>query len=122
VTLPDDQLPALPAQELALSADQLAAEGRFAEAVRERLRAIVAQLVEQGVIAHVPGWTVTELAAQARRARPQLRSDLDNAVQLFSRIWYGLTPATAGDDEAMRGYARGVHEHLARPVVAGVAA
>ena len=39
--LPPDELPDLPADVLALTADQLAAAGRYAEAVRERLRAMV---------------------------------------------------------------------------------
>jgi hypothetical protein len=63
--LAPDELPDLPAELLALTADQLAAAGRYAEAVRERLRAIVRELIDREVIEHRPGWTVTELAAAA---------------------------------------------------------
>jgi hypothetical protein len=105
--LPDatDELPDLPAEAFISLADRLAAEGRYAEAVRERLRGIVRQLVDAGVIEHRPGWTVTELAAAAGAARPPVRVPLDGASGLFSDIWYGQRPAERSHDEQMRGYA-----------------
>jgi Domain of unknown function (DUF4129) len=116
--LPADLLPDLPAEVLALTADQLAAAGRYAEAVRERLRAIVRDLIERGVLPHSPGWTVTELAAAAGRARPPLAAPLADGVSVFSEIWYGLRPATAGDDTAMRGHADALARGLAEPAPA----
>jgi hypothetical protein len=116
--LPADELPDLPAEVLAVTADQLAAAGRYAEAVRERLRAVVRDLIERGVLPHSPGWTVTELAAAARRVRPPLAEPLSGGVAVFSEIWYGLRPATADDDAAMRGYA----DAIARGLVAAPAA
>jgi Domain of unknown function (DUF4129) len=110
--LPDDVLPDLPADVLALTADQLAAAGRYAEAVRERMRAVVRDLIERGVLPHSPGWTVTELAAAAGRARPQLDEPLAGGVGVFSDIWYGLRPATAEDDAAMRRYADAIARDL----------
>jgi hypothetical protein len=103
--LSPDELPELPAGVLTLTADQLAEAGRYAEAVRERLRAIVRGLIERGVIPHSPGWTVTELARAAGRVQPQLATPLDAAVMIFSEIWYGLRPAHRADDEAMRAHA-----------------
>jgi hypothetical protein len=111
--LPPDALPDLPAGVLLLSADQLAAQGRFAEAVRERLRAIVRDLIERAVLPESPGWTVTELARAAATARPALATPLGAAVDTFSEIWYGLRPATAEDDAAMRAHAAAVHGVLA---------
>lgn len=108
-----DELPDLPAEQLALTADQLAAAGRFKEAVRERLRAMVRDLIEQGVLTHTPGWTVTELAVSAVQTRPALSAPMYGAVGIFSEIWYGLRPATADDDQAMRQHAARVAE-LAR--------
>jgi hypothetical protein len=105
--LPPDALPELPAVALVLSADELAALGRYKEAVRERLRAIVRELVERGVIEHRPGWTVTELAAIAGRARPAAAAPLAAACGIFSGIWYGRWEALARHDAAMR-------EHAAR--------
>ncbi|MEU8263755.1 DUF4129 domain-containing protein [Micromonospora sp. NPDC048999] len=110
--LAEDQLPDVPAAVLALSADQLAAAGRFKEAVRERLRAMVRDLVERQVIAAVPGWTVTELAWAAGQARPPVAAPLRAASGLFSEIWYGFRPATVEDDGAMRGWAEQVRALL----------
>jgi len=108
----DDELPELPAGVLMVSADELAAQGRYQEAVRERLRAIVRDLVERRVITHHPGWTVTELAAAAGHAWPPCAAPLAAACELFSRIWYGQFPATAADDAAMRRYAEQVRAAL----------
>jgi hypothetical protein len=118
--LAPDELPDLPAEVLALTADDLAAQGRYAEAVRERLRAIVRELIERGIIPHTPGWTVTELAAAASRQRPGLAPPLGGAATVFSEIWYGLRPATATDDAAMREHAGAVRSIVAEPAaVAG---
>lgn len=111
--LPADELGDLPAGALVLTADQLAAAGRFAEAVRERLRAIVRDLIERGVIPHTPGWTVTELAAAAGSVVPPVAPALRSAAELFSEIWYGQRPATAADDAAMREHAQRVQAELA---------
>ncbi len=114
--LPADELPDLPADVLTLTADQLAAAGRYAEAVRERLRAIVRDLIERGVLPHTPGWTVTELATAATQARPALAPSLRGAVDVFSEIWYGLRPARIEDDAAMRTHAGAIKEIIAEPV------
>jgi hypothetical protein len=116
--LPPDELPDLPASVLALTADQLAEAGRYAEAVRERLRAIVRDLIERGLIPPSPGWTVTELARQAASTRPALGEPLDAAVDVFSRIWYGLLPATADDDRAMRAHAEATSRLLSQSLTA----
>jgi hypothetical protein len=113
--LPPDELPDLPAEVLILTADQLAAAGRYGEAVRERLRAIVRDLIDREVIPHSPGWTVTELARAAARVRPSVSDPLDGAVDVFSEIWYGLRPAVADDDAAMRGYAASITRLLGEP-------
>jgi hypothetical protein len=116
--LPPDQLPDLPAAVLALTADQLAEAGRYAEAIRERLRAMVRGLIERGVIPHSPGWTVTELARFAVRDRPELGPALHGGADLFSEVWYGLRPASAADDATMRQHAADLSRALARlPVV-----
>lgn len=106
--LPDDQIPDLPAEVLVLSADELAAAGRYAEAVRERLRAMLRGLIERDLLPSSPGWTVMELVRAAGRTRPALAEPLDAAARIFSEIWYGLRPATADDDAAMRRHADAV--------------
>jgi len=95
-------LPDLPSHVFASLADRLAAEGRFAEAVRERLRAIVRGLVERRVLEHQPGMTVTELAHAAATVAPAVDAPLRNATMIFSDIWYGERPATAEHDHRMR--------------------
>jgi hypothetical protein len=97
-----EEVPELPAHVFASLADRLAAEGRFAEAVRERLRAIVRGLVERQVLEHRPGMTVTELARAAGTAAPRVEAPLRNATGIFSDIWYGERPATAEHDHRMR--------------------
>jgi hypothetical protein len=119
VPVAGDELPDLPAAAFVSLADRLAAQGRFAEAVRERLRAIVRELIDSGLLDHRPGWTVTELAAAAGAARPPVRPGLDAASRLFSDIWYGQRPADADDDRRMRGYARQVHAALTGPALVG---
>jgi hypothetical protein len=109
--VPDEEVPEVPAATLVLSADDLAARGRYREAVRERLRAIVRDLVERGVVENRPGWTVTELA-YAASTRTVAGAPLGAACDVFSRIWYGQRTATASDDAAMRGYAAEVRAAL----------
>jgi hypothetical protein len=123
-TVDADELPDLPAEAFRSLADRLAAEGRYAEAVRERLRAIVRELIDAGLIDNRPGWTVTELAGMAARARPPVRPPLDAATRIFSDIWYGQRPAGLPHDEQMRGHAEAVHAVLAAgmPAPAGTAA
>lgn len=116
----DEALPEVAAAALALSADELAAQGRFREAVRERLRAIVRDLVERGVIDYRPGWTVTELATMGAAARPAIAAPLAAASEVFSRIWYGQQLATAADDAAMREHASQVRTGLGTPQQAAV--
>lgn len=109
-----EELPDLPVAVFLSLADQLAAERRYAEAIRERLRAIVRDLVDHGVVGNSPGWTVTELARAAADARPAVRAPVDEAGTIFSDIWYGMSPATLGHDDRMRILTAAVHELLDR--------
>jgi hypothetical protein len=111
-----EELPDLPVAAFLSLADRLAAEGRYAEAVRERLRAMVRELVDRRVIEHSPGWTVTELAAAAARARPAVDPPVRAAGGLFSDLWYGQRPARAEHDARMRQLADEMHQALADPL------
>jgi hypothetical protein len=112
---PADELPDLPAEVFASLADRLAAQGRYAEAVRERLRAMVRELVDRRVIENEPGWTVSELANAAGRARPAVDPPLRAAGGLFSELWYGQRPARAEHDHRMRALADDLHATLGAP-------
>jgi hypothetical protein len=114
-----EEVPELPATTFVDLADRLAAEGRYAEAIRERLRGMVRELIERGVLEHRPGWTVTELAAAAAGRRPAVAGPLNAAGALFSDIWYGNRPARAEHDARMRELARALSDALTgatRPV------
>ncbi|SDS96596.1 DUF4129 domain-containing protein [Actinoplanes derwentensis] len=83
-------------------ADQLAGQGRYAEAIRERLRDTVADLTRAGVIDPEPGTTAAELTTDATTGRPGVGPALTGATGLFSGVWYGRAPAGPGDDQRMR--------------------
>lgn len=83
-------------------ADRLAAEGRYAEAIRERLRDTVTDLTRAGLVAPEPGTTAAELATEATTGRPVVGPALTGATGLFSEIWYGHRPAGQTDDDRMR--------------------
>lgn len=107
-----DGLPDLPVAAFVSLADRLAAEGRYAEAVRERLRAMVRELVDRRVIEHQPGWTIGELAAAAGRARPAVDPPLRAAGGIFSDVWYGQRPADPQHDAQMRRLGADLHAAL----------
>jgi Domain of unknown function (DUF4129) len=111
----EEELPEVPAAVYQTLADRLAAEGRYAEALRERYRSAVRDLVQHGVIDNRPGWTVTELARAAGSARPAVDGPLRSASSLFSEVWYAERPATAEHDGRMRTFADEVHYLLVVP-------
>ena len=83
-------------------ADEHAAAGRFAEAVRERMRAIVRELETRGVLDPRPGRTADEVARDAGAAVPTIAADLRAAAGAFDEVWYGGRPATPQSDALMR--------------------
>lgn len=93
--------PATVAADLTL-ADRLAAEGRFAEALRQRLRVTLSELVAARLVPPQPGWTAAELAAMAGGQRPAVSGPLSGATELFAEVWYGQRPAAQAHDQHMR--------------------
>jgi len=81
-------------------AERLAAEGRWAEAIRERLRAMARDLEERAIVDALPGRTAHELAGTAGRELPALAADLNAAADLFDDVTYGEADGTP------EGYAR----------------
>ncbi|MGC4894750.1 DUF4129 domain-containing protein [Micromonospora sp. DT31] len=110
VRVPAPRAPA-PAGEPGL-ADRLAAEGRYAEAVRERLREMVRLLVARRVVEPRAGLTVTELTEAAAGVRPQIRPTLHAAGAIFSELWYAQRPATVGHDRRMADLAADLRRDL----------
>ena len=71
------------------TAEQYAAAGNWAAAIRHRLRAIARQLEEDGVLNPVPGRTATELAKDAGKTVPDLAGELLQAANAFNDVTYG---------------------------------
>ncbi|WP_440067444.1 DUF4129 domain-containing protein [Streptosporangium sp. OZ121] len=103
----------LTAAEHREAAERLAAESRWAEAVRERLRAVARDLEDRVIIDYTPGRTADELAVEAGRALPSLAAELASAARVFDDVTYGEIPGTP---EAY-GIMRDLDDHLraARP-------
>lgn len=70
-------------------ADELAAGGQWAEAVRERLRALVRELELRGVLDRRPGRAAGEIATEAGTQVPALADGLRRAATVFNEVWYG---------------------------------
>jgi hypothetical protein len=98
------------------AADAAAARGAWADAVRERLRAIVRGVEERGVLDARPGRTADEAAAEAGAVLRSCADDLRRAARLFDDVWYGGRTATQASDEEMRRIDAAVRS--ARPVAA----
>jgi hypothetical protein len=90
------------ADEHRAAADAHAAAGRWAEAVRERLRAVVRSLEERAVLEPRAGRTADEAAAEAGAALPGCAADLRSAARLFDDVWYGGHSVGPEGDAALR--------------------
>ncbi|MFF3211415.1 DUF4129 domain-containing protein [Streptomyces sp. NPDC002886] len=76
------------------SAEALAGEGRWSEAVQERMRAVVRSLEERTLLDPRPGRTADEAAAEAARSLPSHATALRTAARTFDDVTYGAHPAT----------------------------
>ena len=105
--------PALTPAEHRRRADQHEAAGRHAEAIRERLRAIVRDLEERVILDPRLGRTADEFAYEGGAALPDVAADLERAARVFDDVWYGGRAATA----AMVGDLRAIDQRVraARP-------
>lgn len=96
-------------------AEQCAADGDWADAIRHRVRAIGRELEEDGVLNPVPGRTAGELAREAGAAIPELSADLATAAGLFNDVSYG---EQSGSESGYRRVA-GLDDRLRRVAAAG---
>ena len=90
------------AAEHRAAADAAAAAGDWATAVRERFRAIIRQLEEDGRLDRRPGRTADEAAHEAGRSLPAYAGALRVGAQIFDEVVYGEHPASASHDERLR--------------------
>jgi hypothetical protein len=96
-------------------ADEAAAAGKWADAVRERLRAIARELESRGVLDPRPGRTADELAREAGSAVAAVAAPLQRGVRVFDEVWYGGRTADASSYAVLVEVDRAVREaRLAR--------
>ena len=88
------------AREWRAEADALEAQGRWAEGLRCRHRALVADLVRRGVIPEQAGRTAGEYARDVAARQPDAAPSFAAATELFEAVWYG--GAATGPAEAER--------------------
>ncbi|MDN5858333.1 MAG: DUF4129 domain-containing protein [Pseudonocardia sp.] len=104
----------VPAAQHRRAADEFAARGEWAEAVRARLRAVVRDLEERDLLERRPGRTADEAARSAGAVFPQCADELAAAARTFDDVWYGGRAATAEMDAQLRAVDAAVAR--ARPV------
>jgi hypothetical protein len=84
----------LSAAEHRAIANNHAAQGDWAGAIRHRLRAVARQLEETDVLTPVPGRTANELALDAGASVPDLAADFGTAATVFNDVTYGEQPGS----------------------------
>ena len=104
------------------AADAHASAGRWDEAVRERLRAVVRAMEERGLLDARPGRTALEAAADGGEVLPGCAEALRGGAELFDAIWYGGRRAGAADHAALVGLDRQVAAARPAPLTSAGAA
>jgi hypothetical protein len=84
------------------AAEAFAADANWPEAIRERLRAIIRECEQRGVLDPRPGRTADEAAADAGAALPDCAPGLRSAARIFDDVWYGRHDASAGMNAELR--------------------
>ncbi|GIH22085.1 membrane protein [Acrocarpospora phusangensis] len=104
------------AAEHRAAAEHHALRHEWADAVRERLRAIARDLEERAIVDPQPGRTAAEFAAEAGRAMPAFGTELTAAARYFDDVTYGEAPG----DPAWYSMLTSLDERLrvARPALA----
>ncbi|WP_019972744.1 DUF4129 domain-containing protein [Mycobacterium sp. 141] len=112
----------LSAAEHRRTAEQYAAQGNWAGAIRNRLRAVARHLEETGILDPVPGRTATELARDASAALGDLSDELFGAAIIFNDITYGEQPGSEAAYRKIADLDGRLHDHGRVPVAAATAA
>ncbi|WP_433856561.1 DUF4129 domain-containing protein [Streptomyces kronopolitis] len=82
------------AAEHRAAAARHAAEGRWSEAIQDRMRALVLALEERALLTPGPGRTADEAATEAGRTLPAHADRLRTAARAFDDVTYGGRPGT----------------------------
>jgi hypothetical protein len=111
----------LSAAEHRRTAEQYAAQGNWAAAIRHRLRAVAKHLEETRILDPVPGRTATELARDASVTLGDLSSELYSAASIFNDVTYGEQPGTESGYRMIADLDSRLHDHGHAPVGAAAA-
>lgn len=90
------------AAELRASADALAGQERWSEAVLDRFRAMIRSLEDRAILDDRPGRTAHEAADLAAVRLPSCGTGLTDAARLFDAVCYGDVAAGPDDDARLR--------------------
>ncbi|MEU8685519.1 DUF4129 domain-containing protein [Streptomyces sp. NPDC048611] len=82
------------AAEHRATADRHAAEGRWSQAIQDRMRALVLALEERTLLTPGPGRTADEAATEAGGALPAYADRLRTVARTFDDVTYGGRPGT----------------------------
>jgi hypothetical protein len=96
-----------------------AANGDWALAIRERLRAVARDLEERAVLTPRPGRTADELAEEAAPVLPDVAEALHAGVRVFDDVWYGDRPGTREGYELLTALDELVQAAKPRPLEPG---
>lgn len=86
-------------------AERLEAAGDWKGGLRCRYRALVAELVQRGVVRDVPGRTTGEYRREVAARLPEAAPGFAGACELFERAWYGDRPTGPAESERFRALA-----------------
>lgn len=81
------------AEEHRRDSENHALAGEWAEAIRERLRALATMLEDRAILRPRPGRTANEVAIEAGKELPAVADELVRAAAVFNEVWYGGRPA-----------------------------
>jgi hypothetical protein len=87
------------AAEWRAEAARLEAEGRWAEGLRARYRALIADLVRRGAIPEQAGRTAGEYVRDVAVSLPDATAPLAAATEIFEAAWYGGATTAAAEAE-----------------------
>ena len=97
-------------------AERFEAAGQWREAMRARYRELVGSLIEDGVLADIPGRTTGEYRSEFVAARPSHGEAFRQLTDLFEVVWYGGAATDADDNMRFRALADSARQREAAGV------
>jgi hypothetical protein len=93
-------------------AERFEAAGQWREAMRSRYRELVRLLIDDGVLADLPGRTTGEYRGEFVRARAAQADSFRELTELFEAVWYGGVETDAADNQRFRLLADGLRRRV----------